>query len=104
MKAIFNISYIFLFTFAIYSSIASSYISACSYIAGKSFDIENNNHHDKKSLHNCFNFEDEEYQNDTIVAAFSNFLFIADYSTKISIFKEFISNSFLSINWQPPKL
>jgi hypothetical protein len=104
MKAIFNISYIFLFTSAIYFSIACNFIAAQDFISGKTFDIENTNHQDENSLHNNIFFEDEEQHNDTIVNAFRDFLFITDYSNKISPFKVFIPNSFLSVIWQPPKL
>lgn len=104
MKAIYKISCIFLIFFAIYFSIADSYITAYSFMAGKIFDFENTNHQKDNPLQNNLNFEDEEYSNDNIINVFSDYLFVSDYSVKISAFKALIPNSFLSVIWQPPKI
>ncbi len=103
MKAIFNISCFFLFSLFIYFCILCSYVSEHGFIVRNTFNIEHTNHQEGKSLQNNFSFEDEESQNDTMLDALSNFLFVTDYTIKITTLKVFIPNTFLSVIWQPPK-
>jgi len=104
MKAFLNLSYILLITVAICFGIAGGYISAQSLSTNKTNDIENRNHQGENTLQNNFSFDDEEYQNDTIIDAVSNYSFKNNYSINIFPLIEFIPNSYLSVIWQPPKI